>query len=79
MTTDVRLAEVIQIHLLGRPATGDLKRPFKAGGLMGAALVPAAYRSPAHCLAAASSEAQTDQKAIKEAEKAQGKTTKKEL
>lgn len=28
-------AEVVQIHLLGRPATGDLKRPFKAGGMMG--------------------------------------------
>ncbi|KAH9807304.1 inorganic phosphate transporter Pho88 [Melampsora americana] len=30
-------SKVVQIHLLGRPATGDLKRPFKAGGMMGAA------------------------------------------
>ena len=25
-------AKLIQIHIFGKPATGDLKRPFKAGG-----------------------------------------------
>ncbi|CAH7690972.1 inorganic phosphate transporter Pho88 [Phakopsora pachyrhizi] len=44
--------KVIQIHLLGRSATGDLKRPFKTGGFMGAA-----------------TDAKTDAKSIKEAEK----------
>ena len=25
-------AKLVQIHILGRPAEGDLQRPFKAGG-----------------------------------------------
>jgi len=29
--------KVVKIHLLGQPADGDLKRPFKAGGLFAAA------------------------------------------
>ncbi|KAH8917180.1 inorganic phosphate transporter [Atractiella rhizophila] len=33
-------AKIIQIHLLGKEATGDLKRPFKSGGLMGSASDP---------------------------------------
>jgi len=33
-------AKVVQIHLLGKPATGDLSRPFKTGGFMGAASDP---------------------------------------
>jgi hypothetical protein len=29
-------AKIVQIHILGKPAEGDLKRPFKgAGGLFG--------------------------------------------
>jgi len=28
--------KVVKIHILGQDAQGDLKRPFKAGGLMGA-------------------------------------------
>jgi len=34
-------AKPIQIHLLNKPATGDLKRPFKVGGMFGAATDPA--------------------------------------
>ncbi|MBW0508293.1 hypothetical protein O181_048008 [Austropuccinia psidii MF-1] len=30
--------KVVQIHVLGSPATGDLKRPFKTGGFMGASM-----------------------------------------
>ncbi|GAA94568.1 uncharacterized protein L969DRAFT_47526 [Mixia osmundae IAM 14324] len=30
-------AKIVQLHLFGQPATGELKRPFKVGGLMGAA------------------------------------------
>ncbi|CAE7162922.1 unnamed protein product [Rhizoctonia solani] len=46
-------AKPVAIHVLGRPATGNLKRPFKAaGGLFGAAGEP-----------------QTDAASIKEAEK----------
>jgi len=30
-------AKPVAIHVLGKPAEGELKRPFKAGGLMGAA------------------------------------------
>lgn len=33
-------AKPVAIHILGKPAEGDLKRPFKAGGLMGAAAGP---------------------------------------
>ncbi|KAK9366729.1 inorganic phosphate transporter Pho88 [Lipomyces kononenkoae] len=46
--------KIIQIHVFGRPATGDLKRPFKAVGLFGAA---------------SGGEVQTDKKAISQAEK----------
>jgi len=34
-------AKPVAIYLLGKPATGDLKRPFKAGGMFGAAGDPA--------------------------------------
>jgi len=34
-------AKPVQIHLFGKPATGDLKRPFKVGGMFGAAADPA--------------------------------------
>ena len=29
-------AKPVAIHVLGEPAEGDLKRPFKAGGMFGA-------------------------------------------
>lgn len=51
-------AKEVHIHLLGKPAEGDLKRPFKAaGGMFGAAA-----GAPA-----------TDAAAIAEAEKRSGK------
>ncbi|GMF82502.1 unnamed protein product [[Candida] boidinii] len=28
-------ANIVKIHLFGKPATGDLKRPFKAASLFG--------------------------------------------
>ncbi len=28
-------AKPVSIHLLGKPAEGDLKRPFKVGGMFG--------------------------------------------
>ncbi|KAF9459625.1 inorganic phosphate transporter [Collybia nuda] len=31
-------AKLVEIHLLGKPAVGDLKRPFKSGSLFGAAV-----------------------------------------
>ncbi|KAK9484705.1 inorganic phosphate transporter Pho88 [Lipomyces starkeyi] len=46
--------KIIQIHVFGKPATGDLKRPFKSAGLFGAA---------------SGGEVQTDKKAISQAEK----------
>ncbi|KAK9374208.1 inorganic phosphate transporter Pho88 [Lipomyces chichibuensis] len=46
--------KVIQIHVFGKPATGDLKRPFKSAGLFGAA---------------SGGDVQTDKKAISQAEK----------
>ncbi|KAI0706581.1 inorganic phosphate transporter [Earliella scabrosa] len=33
-------AKPVAIHVLGKPAEGDLKRPFKAGGMFGAASDP---------------------------------------
>lgn len=30
-------SKVVQVHLLNKPATGDLKRPWKATGMFGAA------------------------------------------
>ncbi|EKG09809.1 Inorganic phosphate transporter Pho88 fungi [Macrophomina phaseolina MS6] len=47
---------LVKIHLFGKPASGDLKRPFKAsGGLMGAM---------------AGGEIKTDKKSIEQAERA---------
>ena len=33
-------AKPVAIHVLGKPTEGDLKRPFKAGGMFGAASDP---------------------------------------
>ncbi len=33
-------AKPVAIHVFGKPAEGDLKRPFKAGGMFGAAADP---------------------------------------
>lgn len=47
--------KIVQIHVFGKPATGDLKRPFKAASLFGAQ---------------GSGDVLTDKKTIAEAEKA---------
>ncbi|ODQ63673.1 inorganic phosphate transport PHO88 [Nadsonia fulvescens var. elongata DSM 6958] len=47
---------IVQIHLFGKPSSGDLKRPFKAPSLFNAG--------------GAGADAKTDKKAVAEAEKA---------
>jgi len=47
-------SNIVKVHVLGKPASGDLKRPWKASGFMGAA---------------GAGEAKTDKKSIAEAEK----------
>lgn len=48
--------KIVQIHVFGKPASGDLKRPFKAPSMLGGI--------------GGNTEAQTDKKAISEAETA---------
>ena len=69
-------AKIVAIHILGKPAEGDLKRPFKGpGGLFGGKfsrnwwsfLVRWLFFPPS-----AASEPQTDKAAIDEAEKRVG-------
>ncbi|KAI5787310.1 inorganic phosphate transporter Pho88 [Geopyxis carbonaria] len=47
-------SKLVQIHVFGKPATGDLKRPWKAAGMMGGM---------------GGGEIKTDKKSIEEAEK----------
>lgn len=47
---------IVQIHVFGKPASGDLKRPFKAASMFGAA--------------GGQGEVKTDKKTIEQAEKA---------
>lgn len=47
---------IVQIHVFGKPASGDLKRPFKAASMFGAAT--------------GQGEVKTDKKTIEQAEKA---------
>ena len=49
-------SNLIKIHVYGQPASGDLKRPFKAAGGLMAAMQPG--------------QAQSDKKAVEAAEKA---------
>lgn len=48
--------KIVQIHVFGKPAVGDLKRPFKAAGMFAGA-------------GGAGGDVATDKKAIEEAEK----------
>lgn len=48
--------KIVQIHVFNKPASGDLKRPFKAASMFGAP--------------AANEEVKTDKKTIEQAEKA---------
>lgn len=69
-------AKPVAIHILGKPAEGDLKRPFKAGGMFGGTLRLARLscwvRWMSGCCTG-SSDPQTDKAAIDEAEKKIGK------
>lgn len=67
-------AKPVAIHILGQPAEGDLKRPFKVGGMFGG--MSSSYLYPhrdSQKIIAASSDPQTDKAAIDEAEKKIGK------
>ena len=67
-------SKVFKIHVLGQPAEGDLKRPFKVGGMFGG--MSSSYLYPhrnSQKIVAASSDPQTDKAAIDEAEKKIGK------
>jgi len=60
----------IKIHILGQPAEGDLKRPFKSAGLFGESIIrtefPVDKPDP---VAGAAGNPETDKAAIDEAEK----------
>jgi Phosphate transport (Pho88) len=64
-------AKIVKIHVLGRAADGDLKRPFKSGpGLFGGACTSSSLTlSIMTPFVAASPDPQTDKAAIEEAEK----------
>ena len=67
-------AKPVAIHILGRPAEGDLKRPFKVGGMFGGMSGFHLYlQKYSGNFFAASSDPQTDKAAIDEAEKKIGK------
>ena len=68
-------AKVVTIHLLGKAAEGDLKRPFKTPSMFGGMcylLPPCACTNISWSLAAPTGP-QTDKAAIDEAEKRVGK------
>ena len=68
-------AKPVHIHILGKPAEGDLKRPFKAGGgLFGGMCSSCLQICPNNddCVADAGAP-KTDKAAIEEAEKRIGK------
>ena len=66
-------SKVFKIHVLGQPAEGDLKRPFKVASLFGGAYCLSfrsiVTRTNTCLLSAAAGEARTDKAAIEEAEK----------
>jgi len=60
----------IKIHILGQPAEGELKRPFKAGGLFGEpAHRPSHQETNADPVVGAAGNPETDKATIDEAEK----------
>jgi hypothetical protein len=66
-------AKPVAIHILGKPAVGDLKRPFKAAGMFGGVFFD--FIRPLFsltCITAAAGP-KTDAAAIAEAEKKVGK------
>ena len=68
-------AKLVSIHLLGKPATGDLKRPFKAASMFGRELSFVSFPSSILIIVfyIASTGPQTDAASIAEAEKRVGK------
>jgi hypothetical protein len=71
-------AKPVAIHILGKPAVGDLKRPFKAAGMFGAGAFRPRHRflfSLPYSLSfvALAAGPKTDAAAIAEAEKKIGK------
>ena len=69
-------AKLVQIHIFGKPATGDLKRPFKSGGGLFGQSCSLATVTNLTCTAldiiGAGREPATDKAAIDEAEKKVG-------
>lgn len=60
----------IKIHILGQPAEGELKRPFKAGGLFGEHAHKLHYQQTnTNPIAGAAGSPETDKAAVDEAEK----------
>jgi hypothetical protein len=69
-------AKLVAIHILGSPATGDLKRPFKAASMFGREFFffLKSHFIHGHCSPyIASNSPQTDAASIAEAEKRVGK------
>ena len=71
-------AKLVSIHLLGKPATGDLKRPFKAASMFGGKVFLLILSYIFHFLylrafTIATTGPQTDAASIAEAEKRVGK------
>ena len=67
-------AKLVSIYIMGKPADGDLKRPFKAGGGMFGGKHNVLLPRTAYLICyAAAAEPQTDKAAIEEAEKRIGK------
>ena len=62
-------AKPVAIYVLGKPAEGDLKRPFKVGGFLGGTFHPLHTCAPLTVLPTAAANPQTDKAAIDEAEK----------
>jgi hypothetical protein len=65
-------AKELKLHVLGKPADGDLRRPFKAGGFFSSTFVPAVVFRHLHCFYTIGAGPQTDAAAIAEAEKKVG-------
>ena len=67
-------AKLVSIHLLGKPATGDLKRPFKAASMFGGKVfLFILHFLYLRAISIATTGPQTDAASIAEAEKRVGK------
>jgi hypothetical protein len=66
-------AKPVAIHILGKPATGDLKRPFKTASMFGGEFLFNSFSFIFIHFSIATAAPQTDAAAIAEAEKRIGK------